>query len=241
MTVAQARAYFALACGDATAFLEGLPEGSVDLIVTDPAYSSLEKHRAHGTTTRLKVSDGSSNVWFPVVPNSYFPEFFAAAYRCLAKDAHLYVYSDQETAHVIKPMGEAAGFTWWKSLIWVKSKVGSEDPSMGMGYHYRAAHELITFFEKGKRRLNNLGVADVLPCPRVRNGYPTEKPVPVTKTLIEQSSSPEQLVVDPFMGSGSTGEAALVLGRHFQGNDIGQDAVDKARERLLRFGTEMPT
>jgi site-specific DNA-methyltransferase (adenine-specific) len=47
--------------GDAICWLRELPDASVDLIVTDPPYESLEKHRAIGTTTRLKHSKAYSN------------------------------------------------------------------------------------------------------------------------------------------------------------------------------------
>ena len=59
---------FELSAADAVSWLRGLPEESVDLLVTDPAYESLEKHRAVGTTTRLKHSKSSSNDWFRVFP-----------------------------------------------------------------------------------------------------------------------------------------------------------------------------
>ena len=54
---------------DAVDWLRSLPDASVDLIVTDPPYESLEKHRRIGTTTRLKNSKASSNVWFQIFPN----------------------------------------------------------------------------------------------------------------------------------------------------------------------------
>lgn len=212
---------------DVAALLRSLPEGSVDLLITDPAYESLEKHRAKGTTTRLKVSDASSNEWFEIFLNGRFPEFFEAAYRALAKDSHLYVFCDPETAFVIKPMGEAAGFKFWKPLVWDKMQIG-------MGYHYRARYEFILFFEKGKRRLNDLGMPDVFNEKRVRNGYPTEKPVPLLEKLVLQSSQPGQVVCDPFMGSGSTGEAALLHGRFFIGGDLSEKAVRLSNERLAR-------
>jgi site-specific DNA-methyltransferase (adenine-specific) len=101
-----------------------------------------------------------------------------------------------------------------------------------MGYHYRSRYEMVLFFEKGKRRLNNLGIADVIEVPRVRNGYPTEKPVRVAEVLVGQSTQPGDLVVDPFMGSGSTGVAALKLDRQFAGSDISGDALALSRERL---------
>jgi site-specific DNA-methyltransferase (adenine-specific) len=211
--------------GDATEWLASQEPGAIDLILTDPAYESLEKYRATGTTTRLKHSKASSNDWFPVVRNSYFSQFFVHCYRVLKRNAHLYVYCDQETAYAIKPMAEAAGFKWWNNLVWDKQKIG-------MGYHYRRRYEVILFFEKGKRKLSDLGVPDVITCPRVVNGYPTEKPVAVSEMLIGQSSSPGDVVADPFMGSGSVGEAALKLERRFAGNDVSDASLARAKPRL---------
>src|SRR5262249_30885952 len=149
---------------------------------------------------------------FTIFPNARFPELFDAVYRALKKNAHFYLFCDPETMFVAKPIGEAAGFKFWKPLIWDKRTIG-------MGYHYRARYETILFFEKGRRRLTDLGVPDVIEVPRVRNGYPTEKPVAVGEVLIRQSSEPGDLLVDPFMGSGAFGVAAVGLGRCFAGND----------------------
>lgn len=216
---------YKLTQGDAIEWLRSLPSESVDLLVTDPPYESLEKHRAVGTTTRLKHSKSSSNDWFAILPNERFPELFAEIYRVMKPDSHFYLFCDAETMFVAKPLAEAAGFKFWKPIVWDKVRIG-------MGYHYRARYEFILFFEKGKRRLKNLGTADILTAPRVSRGYPTEKPVSILETLITQSTDPGALVVDPFMGSGSTGEAALRNGRLFYGNDLGASSLETAERRL---------
>jgi site-specific DNA-methyltransferase (adenine-specific) len=235
-----ARAVDPFACMDAVEWLRTHDDETVDLIVTDPAYESLEKHRKIGTTTRLKQSKASSNEWFPIFPNTRFPEFFRECYRVLKRNSHLYVLCDEETMWVARPIGEAAGFRYWKSLTWDKG-------SIGMGYHWRNRTERVMFFEKGKRKLNNLGLGDVIEepdllepwmddvihAPRIRAGYPTEKPAKLPRVLIENSSAPGELVIDPFMGSGSTGEAAVRAGRRFTGCDIKQSAVDIARGRVM--------
>jgi site-specific DNA-methyltransferase (adenine-specific) len=220
---------FDLSLLDAVEWLRCLPDASVDLLVTDPAYESLEKHRAIGTTTRLKHSKASSNDWFKVFPNSRFAELFAEAFRVLRPNTHFYLYCDAETMFIAKPEAEKAGFRFWKPLVWDKRTIG-------MGYHYRARYEFILFFEKGKRRLNDLGVADIIAVPRIHGGYPAEKPVAVSEVLVRQSSSAGELVADPFMGSGSVGVAALRLGRRFAGTDLNPQAVRIASDRLREFG-----
>ena len=225
------RQSFHLSARDAVDWLRGLPADSVDLVITDPAYESLEKHRAVGTTTRLKHSKASSNDWFNIFPNARFGELFAEIYRVLKVDTHFYLLCDAETMFVAKPAAEKAGFKFWKPLVWDKCTIG-------MGYHYRARYELILFFEKGKRRLNDLGVADIIAVPRIRGGYPAEKPVEVAEVLIRQSSEPAGVVADPFMGSGSVGVAAARLGRRFLGNDLNPEAVDIAARRLREAGAQ---
>ena len=220
---------FQLTQGDAVAWLQKLPAASVDLVITDPPYESLEKHRAIGTTTRLKHSKASSNDWFSIFPNKRFPELFAEVFRVLKKDTHFYLFCDPETMFVAKPLAEAAGFKFWKPLIWDKQKIG-------MGYHYRARYECVLFFEKGKRKLLDLGIADIIEAPRISGGYPAEKPPEVSEVLIKQSTEPGELVIDPFMGSGSVGVAAMRNRRDFRGNDLCAEALDITRDRLLEAG-----
>lgn len=214
---------------DAVSWLREQPAESVDLLITDPAYESLEKHRAIGTTTRLKHSKSSSNDWFKIFPNARFGELFEEVYRVLKRNTHFYLLCDAETMFVAKPEAERVGFRFWKPLVWDKCTIG-------MGYHYRARYELILFFEKGKRRLNDLGTPDVISVPRIRGGYPAEKPPEIADVLIRQSSQPGDVVADPFMGSGSVGVAAARLGRRFLGNDLNPEAVQIAAKRLRAFG-----
>ena len=236
---------WSIKAGDCVESMRGIAAESIDLIVTDPAYSSLDKHRATGTTTRL------AKAWFQTVPNEYFRDFFREAYRVLKPNSHCYVMCDAETMFEIKPMGQEAGFKFWKPIVWDKMK-------MGMGYHYRARCEFVLFFEKGKRRLNSLGIKDVLEIeeeaddilkiPRVAGGqfdddwrkrreqsgepYPTEKPVGLSQVLIQQSSELDEIVMDPFSGSASVGHAALSLARRFVGYDLSASAVELGRARL---------
>jgi site-specific DNA-methyltransferase (adenine-specific) len=234
---------FRLHQGDAIELMRSLPDASIDMIDTDTAYESLEKHRAVGTTTRLKKSDASSNEWFELFRNARFPEFFEQAFRVLKKNTHLYFFCDRETSDVAVPIAKAAGFTFWNDIVWVKTKgpttadsLTQESVKIGMGYHYRRSKELILFFEKGKRKLADLSIPDTLPFPPVVKGYPTEKPVELHKVLISQSTLPGEIVLDPFMGSGSAGSAAIRLGRSFIGGDIKDTAVALARQRCLGAG-----
>lgn len=212
---------------DAVTWLSTLADASVDLLITDPPYESLEKHRKIGTTTRLKVSKSSSNQWFSIFPNERFESLFKEIYRVLKKNSHFYLFCDQETMFIVKPIAEKVGFKFWKPIVWDKVNIG-------MGYHYRSRHEYILFFEKGKRKLNDLGVPDILRCKRVNKGYPTEKPTQLIEVLISQSSNVGELIVDPFFGSGSTLVAAENLGRDYLGCDISDAAHAHFKQRCMK-------
>lgn len=236
---------------DAFEVLKLIPDGSVDLVVTDPPYASLEKHRDSKARIRKYERDKKAGKlkgsriprlreWFPIMPNERFPELLSELYRIMVDDSHCYIFCDDETSDVIKAAclamaqarGEKNAFVWWKRIVWDKGHGGQ-------GYHYRNAHEFVVFLEKGKRNLNSKSYSSVLPCKRVSKGSlggrdpgPTEKPVSLITTLIENSSKPDDLVFDPFCGRGATGVAAVFSGRQFLGFDVQRKAVRVARSRL---------
>jgi site-specific DNA-methyltransferase (adenine-specific) len=212
---------------DAIKFLDNLNPNSIDLMITDPAYESLEKHRSVGTTTRLK------NKWFQIFKNEYFNPFFKSVFRVMKNNSHLYMFCDQETMFYIKPLGEEVGFTFHKPIVWDKIAIST-------GYHWRNTYEFILFFEKGKRHLNNKSWSDVQHVKRLKGKkyYATQKPVELIEKLIINSSNKYELIADPFMGSGSVGEAAIKNDRRFIGSDIEEDAYEIATERLCQKNTE---
>jgi site-specific DNA-methyltransferase (adenine-specific) len=208
--------------------LSNMEDESIDLIVTDPAYSSLEKHRAIGSTTRL------TKEWFNVVSNAYIGEQLIECYRVLKPNSHMYLMCDQETMFYVREAAIKAGFTWWKFLIFNKLR-------LGMGYHYRNQTECICFIEKGKRKLNDLSVPDVLEVKGIRGGYPTEKPVELSEILIRNSSEVGDTVLDMYCGSGSILHAAINQGRNAIGIDTSKTACDLTKERLSRLDCESAT
>src|SRR5438105_3056441 len=207
---------------DAFELLATLPDDSVDLVVTDPPYESLQLHRSRGTTTRLTTN------WFTTVPNARLPELFTSVYRVLRRDRHFYLFCDEVTADVIKqqqgigserlPNGARrceSGFVYWKEILWAKTTLDGARIRGGTGYHYRAASERILFFEKGKRPLADLGIPDVLLAARSSVPGPAVKPNAVVRTLVLQSSADGDLVVDPFCGTGVVGVEARADGSRF--------------------------
>lgn len=139
-------------------------------------------------------------------------------------------------------------------------EIGASQVRTGTGYHYPASTEKILFLEKrdrpyvpprfpaprplppgkGRRLLGGPAdlpsgqAGDVFFYPRIK-GWPTEKPVPVQRVLVQQSTAPGEVVCDPFCGSGSAGEAAVSLGRRALLSDLSKEAADLTWGRLGRL------
>lgn len=215
------RAFSEIRHGDALTILRSQPTHSAHLCCTDPPYKALEKHRAHGTTTRYK------DRWFDTLEDVQIGAILQECYRVLVPGAHAYVFCNYDALFGMWPQMEGAGFTLrGEPLVWRKNRIG-------MGYHYRGKYELILMGTKGEGRATvDQELPDVIDGKRVTGGYPTAKPVEVLRALIQQSARPGELVIDPFCGSGSTGEAALSCGCAFLGIDTSEEAVALSRARL---------
>lgn len=127
------------------------------------------------------------------------------------------------------------GFHFIKSLIWNKgNKI--------MGQYYMSQFEYILFFRKGKGiRINNCGTSDILSVPNTKskdengkNLHDTEKPVELMQILVENSSKENDIVIDPFMGIGSTGLACVNTNRKFIGIELDNNYYDIAKNRLSK-------
>ena len=124
-------------------------------------------------------------------------------------------------------------FHFVKCLIWEKgNKI--------CGKYYMSCFEYILLFRKGgDRPINNCGTPDILKVPikklkdeNGKNLHDTEKPVDLMKILVENSSNENDIVLDPFMGIGSTGIACKETNRQFIGIEIDKKYFDIAKERI---------
>jgi len=86
--------------------------------------------------------------------------------------------------------------------------------------------------ERGKTPTDTWWMTIVSPTGKEKTGYPTQKPLGILKRIIQASSRPGDTVLDFFAGSGTTGEAAFQLGRHFILIDNNQEALDVMTQRL---------
>lgn len=217
--------------GDAREVLPLLPRGSVDLIVTDPPYGvrrtpAVGVSRTDGRFAEpMAGDDGSLDV--AAVLN--------LGLAALKMNRHLYVFGPADLS--------ACPVTAKATLIWAKGGPGVHgDLSLPWGTN----HEPITFAmyapSKAQRDRGSGGLSarlrqgSVLSVPKLSarqvSRHPTEKPVKLLRMLIEASSLFDETVLDPFAGSGSTLEAAVLEGRQAVGVEIDERYCEVAAERL---------
>lgn len=215
---------------------EILPELNLeaDLLLTDPPYGqSYQSNRRTEKHKRIAGDDGSLDV----------PAVLTLACTKLRRWSHAYVFGGIDLT--------GTPLTAQTELIWSKEIVGSGDLSSPWG----KSHEPITFAvyepskanrEKGAGGLTaRLRSGSVLRCQRAHSGgtkkHPTQKPVPILREMIESSSRLEQVVLDPFMGSGSTLVAALLEGRKAIGIELDEGYCHDAAQWIERvLGNESP-
>lgn len=213
---------------DAFAFLSGLENNSVDMVFTDPPYWTLNKWRNVGTTTRL---GGNSDVdkqtgWFETIDSNELWDLMCEFHRVLKKDRHAFIMCDGQTLKWVLGYAEEAGFSYFKPLIWDKV-------SLGMGYHFRNRHEFIVMLDKGKnRKPKNLSLPDIFTFPMVKNRYPTQKPFDLIDLFVTQFTEENEMVIDPFFGSGTVASSCQINKRNFKGSDTSDLAHKYTNERL---------
>lgn len=122
---------------------------------------------------------------------------------------------------------ESAGLRFQSMPIWDKQ-------AAGLGTGFRAQHECILHFSIDTPRYHSKSFGNVLRAPRMPSDrdHPTEKPVGLMSALIDVQTEIGTTVLDPFMGSGSTGVAAVSMGRKFVGIEHDPKHFDTACRRI---------
>jgi DNA modification methylase len=141
---------------------------------------------------------------------SWFPEFARQCYRTLKTNSHIYIFCNDYAIWDYRRFLAQAGFRLKRTLVWVKNNHTMGD----LRGDYGSKTEFVLFAHKGRRHLNGNRDTNVLAFRRVAcNDHPTQKPVDLFAYLIRKSTSHGDLVLDPFLGSGTTVLAAKQTGR----------------------------
>jgi adenine-specific DNA-methyltransferase len=118
----------------------------------------------------------------------------------------------------------------------VRGYVVWDKKSMGLGYGVRTQHELIGIYEKGRPAYPANAIPSVISASRADTSeHPNAKPLALMRYLLGKFSSPGDLVLDPFAGSGTTLVAAKASGRRFLGIELDSAYADISRHRLANM------
>lgn len=220
---------------DCISFLRSLQDESIDLLVTDPAYS--------GMNNKLKLGKGrivgeyqhkgtESGKWFAEFEDTEtnYQLFLHECQRVLNKETgHLYIMFDSfsllSLGHLVRKHFDVKNLITWDKV------------NMGMGHYFRRRHEYILFATHGNtRKIRNRSFPDVWRFKRIhRAKYPTQKPVELFQAMIHASGQDGFTVCDPFLGSGSSAIAAIKNNCHFVGCDISDKALAANSERIGHY------
>lgn len=220
---------------DCICFLQSLPSNSVDLIVTDPAYSGMNNHLqlGRGRIIGKYAAKGTENgKWFAEFEDSEenYRLFLSECQRVLRQTTgHIYIMFD---SYSLLSLGSLT-----REYFEVKNLITWDKVNIGMGHYYRRRHEYVLFGTNGNtRKLRNQSFPDVWQFKRLhRTKYPTQKPVELFQTMIYASAEDGFTVCDPFMGSGSSAIAAIKNNCNFLGCDIADKAISVSKKRIQTF------
>lgn len=233
--------------GDCFDKLKEIPDGSVNLIFTDPPYNL-----ARYSTGNLKFdwrTDINNDIakWdeTPLHPSQLVDEFK----RILAPNGNIFVFCSYnlvgEYHKVFDPV-----FDTFQFFIWHKR---NPVPNIRKSSFLNSCEMIICCWNKGhtwnflgQNEMHNFIESSIcMGTERVKdengkNLHPTQKPLKVLNKIIEIASNPNDIVLDCFCGVGSTGVSALQLGRRFIGIECEEKYVDATRKRLekISFGYE---
>ncbi len=205
--------------------LKSLPDKSIDCIFTDPPYPAISggKNGQNAPSGMLANNDGKHFKHNDIRIWDYAHEL----YRVLKDGTHCYIMSNfiniQPTLHWMKE----AGFEAHNLLVWKKNR-GTPNR------WYMKNAEYILFFRKGPAvEINDCGSATVAEFDIATDrDHPCQKPIDMLRYYIGNSVADNEIVLDPFMGTGSTGLAALSLDCNFIGFEIDPEYYVKACGKL---------
>ena len=227
-----------LRCENCLTAIKNMPDMCIDLIVTDPPYKLTSRGGSGTMGGYWKEEKAKKGVIFDnnsISCKEYLPEF----YRILKNKSILYLMCNNTNLQEMINVATQSGFKFVKSLIWEKgNKI--------CGRYYMNCFEYILLFRKGgDKPIKNCGTPDILKVPikkqkdiNGKNLHDTEKPVELMKILIENSSDENDIILDPFMGIGSTGIASKELKRNFIGIELDEKYFNIAKERIEKISLD---
>ena len=235
--------YAAIIHGDSLEILPNIPDDTFDLCLTDPpygigynngtdlgsVYSQIFDSVRKKSAPKAITNDDSLSIAIEVLQKAAL-----ATHPKMKNGAAFCCFSAGGGGTPVTPkftIALAEIFTLKDTIIWEKAR-------QGLGVHIRRSYETIIVLQKGApchRWNGGHKTSDVWHYPGMYSkpsGHPAEKPVPVLSKFIQVYSDAGDIVIDPFMGSGTTLEAAKSLNRRCIGIELSEEYCEMAVQRL---------
>jgi len=216
-----------LSCGDCMDCMGELKDGSIDLIVTDPPYEFRNGHGGGTFGTDNREYHGELQGIDKGIKNDVLEEMLR-----VMKVPNLYIWCNKNQVRQYLDFFEDAGCTY-DILTWHKT-----NPVPTCCNKYLSDTEYCLYFRKGAQLYgayetkHKYWVTELNTKDKDMYDHPTIKPLPIIRQLVENSSQPGDIVLDPFMGSGTTGVACMETGRDFIGYEIEPRYFNMAERRI---------
>jgi DNA modification methylase len=210
--------------GDCLELMATIPDGSVDMVLTDPPYGmgfQSNWSKSGPRYDKIKQDDKVDSRWI------------AEAFRVLKVGGGFVSFCDWRTSDIWREKIEGVGFNLKSQVVWNRLHHGMGD----LKGAFAPMHDIIWYASKGRRIFANGRPKSVIECkrpsPSQDHGHPTCKPVSLMETLVVSvSDGSDGVILDPFMGSGTTGVAAKKLNRSFIGIELDENYFSIAKERI---------
>ena len=212
--------------GDCLEIMKDIPDESIDLIVTDPPYKMTK--RGKSCRPNWMPNNMGNNVFDNKLPLP--KEWIGECYRVLKQGTHFYTFCNTNDIKEYLIVAEECGFKLHNILIMKK------DTGMPNRWYLKNT-ELILFFRKGKAKpINNLCSRDwievEMPTQKKGKVHITQKPLNIIQEFVANSSQEGEIVLDPFMGSATTGVACVNTNRGFIGIELDDKYFNIAKKRI---------
>lgn len=209
--------------GDALAVLAAMPAGSVDAVITDPPYA--EKTHAGARTTRPGASLTTEKlINFASIDDAAFLSLCAELVRVTRR----WVLMTCDWRHAAA--AERSGLPVVRCGVWVAPDKAPQFTGDRPGTGWEA---VLLLHRGGRKRWNGGGRHAVWVHGREREGlHPTQKPLGLVREWTRLFTDPGETILDPYMGSGTTGHAAIIEGRRFIGCEVDPGHYATALGRL---------
>jgi len=233
--------------GDALIDLDNITENSVDMVLADPPYMVSKKEaKIVRNNMRLGAYRRSMDVsldfgqWDHFESIEQYIDFTRAwvskAYSKLKDGGWICVFFDKMKTYILDDISREISITPKTIYVWAKTNPVPHFRKM----NFVSATEFIWCGEKGNRKMKNYRsqheMYNYFLYPNKtafgETDHPTEKPVELLKRLILPTTLEDDVVLDPFMGSGSTGVASMLLNRKFIGIEKDQHYYEQAKARI---------